>query len=152
MILCLQTQSSFLGDYNTSAYTFKNYNLQQASFHSDGKTYPSFPFNLDFSEGKKQDYTNGYISLFKNGGLRTDAGPCVIQLENYADYYFFLAFYFGEESNYGDHFTEKSIGNVNLSLTFGANSNPALKVLLWVETQEVLSIDQLRNIKREFQL
>ena len=81
-----------------------------------------------------------------------DYGPSNIRYENYKDHYFFLVFNFGHAENTSDHFKEKKLGNVNLTLKFAANQNPAMKLLLYAEFENKIEIDQMRNITRDYQL
>ena len=145
-------QTNFLGSYGTSPFKFSNFSVENVSFHFDNQVFPSQPFNLDFSNANEQDFAKGYLSLFKNGIFKGDNGPIAIQLDNYADSFFFLAFSFGEEASYGEFFNEKKIGNCDMSIKLGANTNSTLKIMLYVEYDEIIAINQGRQILRDFHL
>ena len=145
-------QTNFLGTYGTSPFKFQNFNLESLQFHYDNSSYPSQPQNLDLSDADNLDAAKGYLSLFQNSIFKGDSGPIAIQLEHYAESFFFLAFSFGEESSYGEFFSEKKIGNCDMSIKLKANTNPTVKILLYVEYNEIIAIDQNRTVLRDFHL
>ena len=73
-------------------------------------------------------------------------------MEDYADSFFFLAFSFGEECNYGEFFSEKKIGNCDMTIKLKENTNPTVKILIYVEYQEIISVDQNRTNIWDFHL
>ena len=109
------------------------------------KTTPQSPFPLIFLIMIKLTLLVGTYPF-----LKADNGPIAIQYEHYAESFFFLAFSFGEEANYGEFFSEKKIGNCDMSIKLRANTNSTIKILLYVQYQEIISVDQNRNIIRDF--
>ena len=153
VILAVVNTTNFLGSFTTSPFDLTNANIEECYFTSDSRKFPNIDFNLNFSTtDKKADHTYGYLSLFRNAGLRGDHGPINIQYENYPTHYMMLCFDFGNVENYGEYFNEKTIGNVSLHIKMKENTTEAKKILLYTEFQEIIKISQARVITRDFEL
>ena len=95
----------------------------------------------------------GFALLFANSNFKADCGNFIKYNLYGTKGYCFYCFDFGDEmSGSSDHVTPKKIGTAKLNFSFAKASNPALKVLLYAEFAEMLEINALRNVTRNYQL
>ena len=147
------SQKDYAGDLGTDPYNFKPYGLSDVYFSVDFHRYPNIPFKLDYITTANKDWTCGFASIYANTNFKSDCG-------NYIDYdrfgtkgYCIYCFNFGNEQNsLSDHITPKKLGYARLSLDFAQINIETLKVLVYAEFEETLSIDLAHNVECNYQL
>ena len=150
VLVALENQSNFTGSLGNSPLSFQPFNLTDLYFTVDNVRFPSIPYDLTFTPtSKTKDWSRGFFSLFNNS-FQQDAG-IYIDLDRFKSGYCIFQVNF-EENSFGQYFTEKKLGSCRLSLNFGPNTNGTLKCLIYAQFNEVLEIQQNRELLRNFQL
>ena len=85
--------------------------------------------------------------------LKVDAGT-IISYDLFKKHFAFYVFHMGRESSLAnDHTSPKRAGSARLDVGFTATSeNPALTLLLYTESDEIITISQNRQVNRDYHL
>ena len=138
------------GTYGSNPYNFKHHNLTQAGVYMDGEQIPRKPLFLKFREAGGQNFIAGFQSLFSGTEkLSQDAGNQI----NRGDYGSgYTAFYFDLSLDHctGDHFELTKQGNLRVELHFGQALTNTVNLIIYAEFQNVIEIDEGRNVLYDY--
>ena len=153
--VALVLQTDFRGAYGTSPYQFGNFDCTDLKISIDSEVYPSpSGYHMNYTSTTEPCWVKPYMNLFDGGSLKADQGlPITYDMfgnNGFAMY----TFTFGRESNFsGDHTVVKSAGSARLDISFSPTStNEALILLLYCESDEMISVDANRQVNRDFHL
>ena len=137
----------------TSPFDFAHHSLTSLKITVDGEVFPSIrPFSPDFDSTTAPDWTREYLAL-QDYQLKVDSGT-MISYDLFKSHFAFYIFHMGRESSLAnDHTSPKRAGSARLDVTFSSTStNPALTLLLYTESDEIITIDQNRRVNRDYHL
>ena len=153
-VIAICDQTHYRGTWASSPFTFANFSLTSLKLSLDADVFPSpFPFQPNFTSVTQPDFTREYLSLYDDE-IKVDCGK-FITMDMYKSHgYTMYVVNFGNEITQArDHITPKRSGSCRLDIAFdAASANPALTVLVYAETDELISLDQNRRVQRDFHL
>lgn len=152
--VALVTQTAYRGSFTESPFQFGHFSLTSLKISIDGNIYPSpMPFQPNYDSTTAPNWTREYLALQDNQ-IKVDGGN-FISYEAFKNAGFaFYVFHFGRETSLAnDHTSPKRTGSARLDVSFAAAStNPALTLLLYAESDEILGITNQRAIERDYHL
>ena len=137
----------------TSPFDFAHHSLTSLKITVDGEVFPSIrPFSPNYDSTTAPDWTREYLAL-QDYQLKVDSGT-MISYDLFKSHFAFYIFHMGRESSLAnDHTSPKRAGSARLDVTFSSSStNPALTLLLYTESDEIITIDQNRRVNRDYHL
>ena len=146
-------QTAYRGSQGTSPFDFAHHSLTSLKITVDGEIFPSIrPFLPEYDSTTAPDWTREYLAL-QDYQLKVDAGT-LISYDLFKKHFAFYIFHMGRESSLAnDHTSPKRAGSARLDVTFAASStNPALTLLLYTESDEIITLDQNRQVNRDYHL
>ena len=145
------SQKAFLGSYQTDPMDFQHFDLLSMRFLCDGKSYPSTQWTTNFT-GPNEDYTEAFLSAFQYD-LRSNTGN-MIDISNYKTGYCIFSFSLGQpQACPGELLTfPRKLGTPRLTIQFRKPLVDPIKVLIFSMSTELLAIDNLRQIHRNYTL
>ena len=153
-VVAFVEQSKYRGDIATSPFNFGNYSLTSLKMSLDGETFPSpKPFQPEYRSTTNPNHMREYLALFDNQ-IKVDSGSFITYDMFKNNGFCFYVFHFGiETSQSGDHVVPKRSGSCRLDVSFDpASANEPLVLLLYSESDEIVSIDGNRKIHRDYHL
>ena len=151
--VAIVTQEAYRGTQGTSPFDFAHHSLSSLKITIDGEVFPSIsPFTPNYDSETAPDWTQEYLAL-QDYQMKVDAGT-LISYDLFKKHFAFYIFHMGRESSLAnDHTSPKRAGSARLDVAFAASSNnPALTLLLYTESDEILTIDHNRNVNRDYHL
>ena len=150
--VALVTQDNYRGAYGTSPYQFDHFSLTSLKITVDNESYPTpTPFMPNYDSADRPDWSREYLAL-QAGGVKVNEGLGITYNAFKTSGYTIYAFNFGRENSIAqDHISPKKNGSARLDISFASTSvNPALTLLLYVESDEMLQIDGNRKVFRDY--
>ena len=147
----LVKQQAFLGSMQTDPMDFQTFNLMSMRWLMDGRSYPSSQWTTQFG-GANPDYTEAFLSLF-NYDLRSNGGNAV-DMSNFLTGWAIFSFSLGQPQacSDGELTFPRKLSTPRLSMQFRTPLVDPIKVLIMSKSDELLAIDSLRTIHRNYNL
>ena len=135
----------------SSPFKAAHNNVKNIYFLSDGQRFPALPWEIDYSLALLQQWVDPYTSLFQDE-LRADSGS-EITLADYPKEFCYYKFVFGQfRCEPISNFNPKLLGSARLTVEFSAPTTTTLKLLVFTGHNKILSLDNLRNVHRPYQM
>ena len=135
----------FNGTYTTNPFNFKNCNIEQLCLKISSKALPySSPLKMNF---KKNDYLEGYMSLFKN--IR-EAGND-ISYDEYKNGYTLFAFDLTPDLCSSEHYSLLKDGSLDLDVVL-ESSNTSKTMIFYLEFDNIIEITKERQVLVDYKL
>ena len=148
------SQTAYRGSYSESPFSFNHYSLTSLKISIDGNVYPSpMPFQPDYTSTTAPNWTREYLALQDNQ-IKIDGGNYITYEAFKNSGYAIYIFHFGRETSIAnDHVSPKRSGSARLDVSFDSSStNPALTILVYAESDEILGLTEKRVIERDYHL
>lgn len=144
VIVGMVTNAAFNGSIETNPYKFQHFNHNFISLYVDSVQVPTVPLNPDFTQGS---YTRSYDTLFSQSGVSfTDTGN-KISLADYADGNCLVVFDLTSDlSSHEPHWNIIKSGCLRLEVRFAAATTQPITIVVYSEFDNLIEIDQHRNI------
>lgn len=152
IILGIVSNDAYSGSYTLNPFAFKNYNLNFICIHLNGESFPKTPYSPDFRTGFNNYEREYYDFLMNIGANRTTYQPA-IDYDNYSKGICLYCFNFDsdfETSNNEDYINVPRNGFLNVELKFRENITQALKVICYAVFDNVIEIDENRNVSVDY--
>ena len=150
VIVGLVSNNAYTGSYVLNPLAFKHHNLNYLCFNINGESYPKVPYQPDFANN---NYEREYFELFSNlGATRSPRAPA-IHYNSFKDGYALYCYNFNHDfdfANENEYINIPKEGFMNLELKFTANIAEALKVIFYAQFDNVIEIDQHRNVTVDY--
>ena len=153
-VVAFVEQTKYRGAFGHSPYDFGNFSLTSLKMSLDGETFPSpKPFQPDYRSTTAPNHMREYLALFDNQ-IKVDSGSFITYDMFKNNGFCLYVFHFGiETTQMGDHVVPKRSGSCRLDVSFSsASANSPLVLLLYCESDEIVSIDGNRKIHRDYHL
>ena len=129
---------------------FEHANVKNKSFLINGETHPHVPFECNFSDAKKKDWSLAYYSIFEND-FRHNTGVNWDYDDVLTGYSFFV-FRLGQPNTCDQSYIPKRLGTPRLKIEFRTTTTKTYKLIMYAEWDEELFINNLRNVERQYSL
>ena len=152
VIIGFITNDAFSGSYILNPFKFENQNLTFLCLHMNGETYPKSPYEPDFRNNFEQ-YTREYYDLFLNLGSTKNLIQPPINYLNYPKGQCLFAFNFNsdfEHPNENEYINIQKEGFLNIGCKFRVNLVGALKLICYAQFDNVIEIDENRNVTVDY--
>ena len=153
VLISLLPQTAYRGSYDSSPFLFKNHSVTGLKLSVDGEQFPNPDgFKPNYTSTTSPDWTKEYLALNDNL-IKIDSGTFITQ-EMFPETHCLYTIRFGAETTPArDHVIPKKTGSCRLDVTFApTSSNPALVLLVYSESDEIIGIDANRRCHREYYL
>ena len=148
IIVGLVRNEAFSGTPARNPYNFWHYNLKEISVFADGQNVQNIkPLEMDYAAYK---WIRAYNSLYTGTGrLFYDEGLAIERAE-YPFGYALYAFDLSPDLTDDEKFELLRTGSVRLQLKFGVRLPHAITIIIYAEFQNMIEIDQNRNVLHDF--
>ena len=152
LILGLVSNDAFNGTYTSNALTFQHNNLSFLCVYINGQMYPSVPFEPNFEANFNHYEREFYEFLLNLGYINNSLNPS-IDLVNWPKGHCLFSFNFNADFNVSTPSNFISLpkeGFLSVELRFRANVANALKLITYAEFDNLIEIDEARNVTVDF--
>lgn len=152
MILGFVTNDAYAGSVLTNPLKFANEDLIFLCVHMNGESYPKSPFEPDYRNNTKK-YEREYFDFLMNIGATKSISQPAISYDNYRSGHCLYAFNFNsdfENPSESDYINIPKEGFLNVEVKFRNNLNNALKLIVYAQFDNVIEIDQNRNVTVDY--
>lgn len=152
IILGLVTNNAYSGSYTLNPFAFKNHNLNFICVHLNGETYPKTPYKPDFRD-EINNYSRVYYDFLMNIGANKSPFQPAIDYLNYKKGICLYCFNFESDFdsvNSEDYVNLPKTGFLNIELKFRENLSEALKVICYAQFDNIIEIDENRNVSIDY--
>jgi len=143
LVIGLVDNAAFNGSYALNPFNFKNYGLTQLKVFMDGQQHHIKPLEPNFTTG---EYIASYMSLFSGTGKQQKDEGNDIDRTDYPNGYTLYAFDLTPDLAEHDHFNLTREGSLRVDMKFGAALGATINVIVYGEFENVIEIDNHRNI------
>ena len=117
--------------------------MNYLTVHVDGEQIPYTPLKPNFGVG---NYIRAYQALFSGTDKMYQDEGNTITLEDYTGGYGLYAFNLSHDISTGGHLNLVRHGNLRLDIHFANALDKTINVIIYAEFNNILEIDQARNI------
>ena len=139
------SNAAFNGSYAKNPFNFQHFDLNYLTVHLDGDQIPYTPLKPDFNPARK-NYVRAYHTLFSGMDKMYQNEGNNISLSDFPAGYALYAFDLSPDLACGGHFSLVKHGNLRLDMHFATALQETINVIVYAEFNNVLEIDQARNI------
>ena len=146
------SDTQFSGTNRTNPMMFSNHDLTFLCVHINGESFPKSPYQPDYRNDSKQ-YEREYFDFLMNIGATKSIAQPPIDYINYAKGFCLYAFNFNsdfENPNESDYINIPKEGFLNIEVKFRANLANALKLIFYAQFDNVIEIDENRNVTVDY--
>ena len=152
LIMGFVTNDAYSGTITTNPLKFSNNDLTFLCVHLNGETFPKQPYEPDYRDASKK-YEREYFDFLLNiGAIKSNAQPA-ISYDRYKTGYNLYAFNFNsdfENPNENEYINIPKEGFLNIEVKFRANLVNALKLICYAQFDNVIEIDENRNVTVDY--
>ncbi|XP_006813474.1 uncharacterized protein F54H12.2-like [Saccoglossus kowalevskii] len=150
-ILCLVSNTSFNGSYETNPFNYQNYGITSLVLNVRGEQVPAKPLKTDFTAGGGRSCIMAYYSLFTGTNkMGQDQGNGITR-DEYPEGYTIFAFDLTPDESASDyHLNLIQEGKIGLEIQFRQALTETVSVLIYAEYDNVIEIDRDRNVLTDF--
>ena len=139
------TNEAFNGRYGKNPFNFQHFNVNYLTVHVDGEQIPYTPLKPNFNT-PGGNYIRAYQTLFSGTDkMYQDEGNAITR-EDYMGGYGLYAFDLSPDLSVGGHLNLVRHGNLRLDIHFSNPLDKTINVIIYAEFNNILEIDQARNI------
>ena len=148
LIIGLVDHEAFNGVRTRNPFNFHHFNLNHIEVHVDGQLNQQIkPLKPNYTLGQ---YTEAYLSLFSGTNKINRDESNTISLSDYPNGYCLYCFDLTPDLSEDLHFNLIKQGSVRLALKFSTALARAITVITYAEFENIIEIDQSRNILFDF--
>ena len=142
MVLFMINSEDFEGRSGTSPFKMGSFNLREVQIKAAERMYPPLPMDVNV-EG--EEFNEAYFALHEV--MKRDNGmPCSITPTQFKNGYSFFCFDLSADSSGSQmHFNTLKYGSLDIQMKFRTPLTVAIKALVYLEYDSVLTIDANRN-------
>jgi len=133
----------------SNPYNFRHYDLENFAKYVNGRQIP--PEGVNLLMDKEKTAVMGYSTLFEGSGIHHSNSGLQITPDKYINGFFMLVFGLTLDLAASEgHTSDPVTGNIRLELKFGKYFPDPISVLLYLEYDNSLRIDALRNVTTDY--
>jgi len=149
LIFTMVINTDFLGSMDSNPYNFRHYDLENFAMYVKGRQIPPEGVNLLMNHEKTA--VMGYRTLFEGSGIHHSNSGLQITPDKYINVFFTLVFDLTPDLAASERHTSDPVtGHFRLEVKFGKDIPDPIFVLLYLEYENSVLIDALRNVTTEF--
>jgi hypothetical protein len=149
LVLAFVNNNAFVGFVRANPFNFQTFSLRRITVVAGGVSFPRNRMTYDFSE---KNYTLAYMNMFENLNMSSTDKLNGISYEDFANGYCFLPFNLTSDGSDGGHLELVKEGTTSVSADFQLPLPNAIKLICYAEFDNIIEIDQFRNITSDFSL
>lgn len=142
IIMGLVSNAAFNGDYKLNPFIFQHFNINYVSLTVNNIPIPMKAMILDF---KKQKCLLPYYLMLTSLGLSDDKEGSIISRDEFSKGYTFFAYDLNHSQRNDSALVLENSGSVRIELRFGTALAEAVNLLVYFESQGVLTIDKFKQ-------
>ena len=146
IVVCMMDNDSYNGNYKKNPFNFKHYNLTQIGISVNGEEVPFKPLKLNFDE---KLFATAYNTLFSGTGKLHGNSGSMIKREGYSEGYTIIVADL-TPFEIGNNFDLKAEGTLSTDLVFKSPLAATINVLVYAEYDNVIEIDSIRNVIKDW--
>jgi len=149
LIFTMVKNTDYLGSMDSNPYNFRHYDIENFAMYVNGKQIP--PEGVNLLMGHEKTAIMGYRTLFKRSGIHHSNSGLQITPDKYINCFFMLVFDLTPDLAASEgHTSDPTTGHMRLELKFGSDLPDPISVLLYLEYDNSVLIDALRNVTTDF--
>jgi len=148
IIIGLVLNTAFSGNRERNPYNFQHFNLSEISVFADGQNVQNIkPLKIDYVN---RQFIQAYNTLFTGTGRQFHDEGLYIDRLDYAQGNCLYAFDLSPDLTDDDRFDLLRTGSVRLQLKFAEQLEHPITLIIYAEYQNILEIDNNRNVVFDF--
>ncbi|XP_072152548.1 uncharacterized protein F54H12.2-like [Bemisia tabaci] len=149
IIMGMVLNTAFNGGIEKNPFNFQTFNLNYASFHTDGQQIPGVVLTPNFDA---HEYVRTFHSLFSGTGIHYSDSGNEINREEFKAGYSLIALDFTPdlEAHIKTHWSLVRHGSLRIELRFSDALAEATTVITYAEFDNVIEIDKSRNVITDY--
>ena len=144
MVGCV-TNEAFNGRYGKNPFNFQHLSVNYLAVHLDGEQIPYTPLKPNFNTAEG-NYIRAYQTIFSGTDKMYQDEGNTITREEYKGGYALYAFDLSPDLSIGGHLNLVRHGNLRLDIHFASPLDETVNVIIYAQFNNILEIDQARNI------
>lgn len=152
VIFGLVSNDAYSGSYYINPFKFNHFGLTFVSIHLNGEVYPKTVYTPDFTDDV-DDYRREYHDFLLNTGATRSGSQVPIDFVNYKKSHALFAFNLNSDFEFpseSDYVNIPKEGFLNIELGFKTNLTNALKLIVYAQFDNVIEIDESRNVTVDY--
>ena len=152
IIFGLVSNNAYGGSYYLNPFNFSHFDLTYIALHINGELYPKTPYTPDFRDNY-DNYRREYYDFLHNLGSTKGGSEPSIDYVNYKKSHCLFAFNLNSDfelPSESEYVNLPKEGFLNIELKFRANLNNALKLVVYAQFDNVIEIDESRNVTVDY--
>lgn len=150
LLIGLVDDKAFTGDLSLNPFKFENFGVNYIALSMDGVMIPSIPYQPNFSE---KQYTREFMCLYRYFNQDEGLPQIDISYSDYSDTHTFFAFDLTPDGTIGAETGTLSLvkrGHIRLDLKFAAKLPKAIKVIVFAQFDNLVTIDKNRQVNIDY--
>ena len=153
LVLGFVESAAYHGSYSKNPYNFLHCNLNYLEVSVDGESVPTKPLQPNYDTNGGQQYITAYNTLFSGTGKMYKDEGIDISREDYPLGYCLYAVDLTPDISAGeDHFNLIRQGSVSVKAQFASPLQETTNLVVYAEFQNIIEIDQQRNVLYDYSL
>ena len=150
IIFGLVNNNAYSGSYLLNPFKFNHNNLTFVALHLNGEMLPKSPYTPNFDD---DNYRREYYDFLLNTGAARPGAELPIDYTNYKLSHALFAFNLNNDFEFpseNEYVNIPKEGFMNIELKFKANIQNALKLIVYAQFDNVIEIDESRNVTVDY--
>ena len=143
VVIAFVDNDGFTGNYKHNPFRFQHYDTEFLCLHVDGHSYPSRPFQPDFTNNQ---YAREYFQLVDSTGRYLKDRPLGITRKEFGQGYTLFCFSLEADGGCGPHVSLVRSGNVRLEARFRQPLPKTVNLVCYAIFDSVLEISNRRQV------
>ena len=144
--LALVKNEALSGSYKTNPFNFENFDVSFISLNVNGESMPGNPLKLKYDTAGGQTYIRAFYNLFDSIDSAQLGDGNQLDRFDFANGFAIYAFSLAADRSLGEHFNFQENGTVAVSFEFGTALTTTVSVIVLGEFDNIIEIDESRNI------
>lgn len=142
IVLCMTSNSSYIGSYDKNPFNFQHFGINYLAVTVNNIPIPIRGLNVDFANNQ---YLIPYYLLLKSLGVNSENDGALISREEYSKGNVIFAFDINQQHVADSSMLLETSGSVRIELKFSKPLGEAVTLLVYSESQGVLTLDKFRQ-------
>lgn len=142
VVIAMTSNAAFIGNYTKNPFNFQDFGLNYIALTVNNVPIPIRGLNVDF---KNNQYMIPYYLLLRSLGVNTEGDGALITREDYTKGNVMFAYDINQVQTTDASMLLESSGSVKIELKFHKPLSEAVTLLVYSETQGILTLDKFRQ-------
>ena len=147
LVVGMVHNEGFAGAVGRNPYNFEHFNVSYMQLYTDGEPVLSKPLKLNVGEEK---YLDAFETLYNSFDKLNGEKSSIIKREDWSRGYSLFSFDLTPDYDDEDHYPLIRHGNLRLEMNFGTTLAHTINIIVYAEFDNIIEINNNRNIQFDY--